>query len=78
MKNFSGMERKMMQLQDSLYSESLLQYLDFSKPFLVTTDVSDYAIEEILNQGTIGSPRCIYFPPNYQSWTKLIKKNYAR
>jgi len=37
-----------------LCSESLLQYLDFTKPFVVTTNAPGYAIGDILSQGTIG------------------------
>jgi hypothetical protein len=43
-----------MQLRDLLCSELLLQYPDFAKPFVVTTDASGYAIGGILSQGTIG------------------------
>lgn len=34
--------------------EIFLQYLDFTKPFAVTTDASNYAIEGIFNQDKIG------------------------
>ena len=35
-------------------SESLLQYPDFSKPFILTTDASNEALGAILSQGDIG------------------------
>lgn len=41
-------------LKNSLCSEPLLQYPDFTKPFIVTTDASGYAIGGILSQGIIG------------------------
>jgi len=37
------------ELRDLLCSEPLLQYLDFTKPFMVTTHASGYVIESILN-----------------------------
>lgn len=41
-------------LRDALCSQPLLQYPDFTKPFIVTTDASNAAIGGILSQGTIG------------------------
>lgn len=41
-------------LRDALCSEPLLQYPDFTKPFVVTTDASQTAIGAILSQGKIG------------------------
>jgi len=41
-------------LRDSLCAELLLQYPDFTKPFLIATDTSGYAIDGILSQGHIG------------------------
>jgi len=38
-------------LRDLLCSAPLLQYPDFTKPFIVTTDASGYAIGGILSQG---------------------------
>lgn len=37
-------------LRNYLKSEPILQYPDFSKPFILTTDASDYAIGAILSQ----------------------------
>ncbi|GBP37144.1 Retrovirus-related Pol polyprotein from transposon 412 [Eumeta japonica] len=37
-----------------LTSPKILQYPDFSKPFILTTDASNYAIGAILSQGEIG------------------------
>ena len=42
-------------LRDALCSQPILQYPDFTRPFLVTTDASGYAIGGILSQGTVGS-----------------------
>lgn len=42
-------------LRDTICSEPLLQYPDFSRPFIVTTDASNYALGAVLSQGTIGS-----------------------
>lgn len=41
-------------LRDIICSEPLLQYPDFSKPFLVTTDASNYALGAVLSQGIVG------------------------
>jgi len=42
------------QLRTALCSEPLLQYPDFTQPFLITTDASGYAVGDILSQGTVG------------------------
>lgn len=44
-----------------LTNEPLLQYPDFSKPFNLTTDASNYALGAILSQGPIGSDKPIAF-----------------
>ncbi|KAL6419359.1 hypothetical protein ACFW04_011440 [Cataglyphis niger] len=41
-------------LRNALCSEPVLQYPDFSKPFVLTTDASGYAIGGVLSQGQIG------------------------
>ncbi|XP_036150748.1 uncharacterized protein LOC118648534 [Monomorium pharaonis] len=41
-------------LRKQLCSEPLLQHPDFTKPFILTTDASGYAIGGILSQGDIG------------------------
>ena len=41
-------------LRDIICSEPLLQYPDFTKPFVVTTDASNYALGAVLSQGEIG------------------------
>ncbi|XP_017797025.1 PREDICTED: uncharacterized protein LOC108578250 [Habropoda laboriosa] len=47
-------ERAFMTLRDMLCTEPILQYPDFSKPFIVTTDASGHAIGAVLSQGIIG------------------------
>src|SRR5699024_9545971 len=37
-----------------LINEPILQYPDYSKPFILTTDASNFAIGAILSQGEIG------------------------
>lgn len=44
-----------------LTNEPILQYPDFSKPFNLTTDASNFAIGAILSQGPIGSDKPICF-----------------
>lgn len=41
-------------LRDKLCSTPILQYPNFSEPFIVTTDASNYAVGAILSQGKIG------------------------
>lgn len=41
-------------LRDALCKEPILQYPDFEKPFILTTDASGYAIGALLSQGDIG------------------------
>ena len=54
-------------LRDKICSEPLFQYPDFTKPFILTTDASKYALGGVLSQGKIGqdlpiayayTPRC--------------------
>lgn len=47
-------EQAFAQLRNALCTEPILQYPDFAKPFVVTTDASGYAIGGILSQGPIG------------------------
>lgn len=44
-----------------LTMDPILQYPDFQKEFILTTDASDYAIGAVLAQGTIGRDRPIAF-----------------
>jgi len=41
-------------LRESLCTEPILQYPDFTQPFVLTTDASGYAIGGVLSQGKIG------------------------
>lgn len=44
-----------------LTSSDILQYPDFEKPFVLTTDASNYAVGAVLSQGKIGSDKPIAF-----------------
>ena len=48
-------------LRGKLCEAPLLQYPDFSKPFVLTTDASGYAIGGILSQGPIGKDKPIAY-----------------
>ena len=48
-------------LQNKIISRPLLQCPDFTKPFIVTTDSSDYALGGVLSQGQIGQEVPIAF-----------------
>lgn len=44
-----------------LTSSHVLQYPDFSKPFILTTDASKFAIGAVLSQGPVGQDRPVAF-----------------
>ena len=48
-------------LQAAVMREPLLQYPDFTKPFVLTTDPSGFAVRTILSQGKIGQDKPIAF-----------------
>ncbi|CAH2089856.1 unnamed protein product [Euphydryas editha] len=48
-------------LKHKLISAPLLQYPDYSKPFILTTDASNYAVGAILSQGEIGKDKPIAY-----------------
>jgi hypothetical protein len=61
-------------LKDLLTNEPLLQYPDFTKPFVLTTDTSNEALGSILSQGPIGRD----LPIAYASRTLInAEKNYS-
>lgn len=47
--------------KELLINDPILQYPDFSKPFNLTTDASNYAIGAILSQGPIGSDKPVCY-----------------
>lgn len=47
--------------KELLTNAPLLQFPDFEKPFVLTTDASNYALGAVLSQGPIGSDRPIAF-----------------
>lgn len=47
--------------KDILMNDPLLQYPDFSRPFNLTTDASDFALGAIISQGPIGSDRPVCY-----------------
>lgn len=61
-------------LKNMLCNEAVLQYLDFSKPFVVTTDASGGAIGAILSQGPIGKDRLISYASRVPN---DAEKNYS-
>lgn len=44
-----------------LSSSDILIYPDYNKPFLLTTDASDFAIGGVLSQGEAGNDKPIHF-----------------
>lgn len=61
-------------LRDVLCTQPILQYLDFTRPFIVTTDASNYAIGGILSQGTINKDLPIAYTSRLLS---QAKRNYS-
>jgi hypothetical protein len=51
-------------LKESLISEPLLQYPDFTRPFVLSTDGSNEAIGAVLSQGSIGKDLPIAYASN--------------
>ena len=67
-------EEAFVTLKEILTTEPLLQYPDFTKPFVLTTDASSEALGAILSQGPIGQ----YLPIAYASRTlNTAEKNYS-
>ena len=61
-------------LKELLMTEPLLQYPDFTRPFVLTTDASNEALGAILSQGPIGQDLSI----SYASRTlNNAEKNYT-
>jgi len=54
-------EESFQKLKEALTKAPLLQYPDFTQPFIVTTDASGYAIGAILSQGKLGQDRPIAY-----------------
>jgi len=66
-------------LKEKLCEESILQYPDFSKPFILTTDASGIAIRGILSQGEMNKDRLIAYASRTltESETKYGKEALA-
>ncbi|CAF4800983.1 unnamed protein product [Pieris macdunnoughi] len=47
--------------KEVLINAPILQYPDFDKPFILTTDASDVAIGAVLSQGTIGTDKPVAY-----------------
>lgn len=62
------------QLKESLVSAPVLTYPDFTKPFVLTCDASNYAISAILSQGDIGKDRPIVY---YSRTLNKAECNYS-
>ncbi|CAG9134488.1 unnamed protein product [Plutella xylostella] len=48
-------------LKEKLTTAPLLQYPDFSAPFVITTDASNYAVGAVLSQGEIGKDKPVAY-----------------
>jgi transposase InsO family protein len=75
-------ENAFTELRDQLCTEPLLQHPDFTRPFLLTTDASGYAIGGILSQGEIGKDRPIAYASRLlngaeQNYSTIEKESLA-
>ena len=61
-------------LQTILTQEPTLQYPDFTKPFVLTCDASEFAVGAILSQGKIGHDKPIAFASRTLN---KAKQNYS-
>lgn len=61
-------------LRDKLCEEPILQYPDFTRPFIITTDASGYALGAVLSQGDIGKDLPISYASRLLNGAEL---NYA-
>lgn len=52
-------------------NEPLLQYLDFTKPFSLTTDASNFAVGDILSQTAIGSDKSVAYTSRTLNETEI-------
>lgn len=60
--NFNSTQTKCFEeMKSILTSGDILVYPDFTKPFLLTCDASDFAIGAVLSQGEFGKDRPIHF-----------------
>lgn len=57
-------------MRNILTSSDILIYPDYSKPFILTTDASDYAIGAVLSQGEVGKDKPIHFASRTLSKTE--------
>ncbi|KAL0859582.1 hypothetical protein ABMA27_010718 [Loxostege sticticalis] len=57
--------------KDILCNAPVLQYPDFEKPFILTTDASDVSIGAVLSQGTVGTDRPIAYASRTLSQTEI-------
>ena len=49
-------------LKDKLVTAPILQYPDFSKPYILTTDASGIGLGAVLSQGEVGKDKPIALP----------------
>ena len=65
-------------LKEAICNPPILQYPDFSKPFIITTDASGYAIGVILSQGEISKDLPISYASRVLRGPELNYKVYEK
>lgn len=65
-------------LRDKLCEEPVLQYPDFTQPFIVTTDASGTAVGGILSQGPLGKDRPIAYTSRVLNDTEQRYSTYEK
>jgi len=71
-------ERSFETLKQKLCEEPVLQYPDFSKPFIITTDASGIAVGEILSQGQVNKDRPIVYASRTLTDNELKYDTYEK
>lgn len=75
-------ENAFVTLRDQLCEEPILQHPDFTRPFVLTTDASGYAIGGILSQGELGKDKPIAYASRLlnkaeQNYSTIEKESLA-
>ncbi|WP_368853865.1 ribonuclease H family protein [Enterobacter cloacae complex sp. 4DZ3-17B2] len=65
-------------LREKLCNAPVLQYPDFNKPFIISTDASGFAIGGVLSQGEVGKDRPIAINLEFEMITKKNTQLMAR
>ena len=71
-------EESFQEFKEKLCTKPVLIFPDFSKPFIVTTDASGYAIGGILSQGVINNDRPVAYASRTRNGPELRYDTYEK